>query len=94
MDKNECINIFNNMVRGDPVSFKDKLLPLVSDYLTEIKYEKSDKIINLIVANPQLIQHTIPTVVEYYCRKYNILILKQIITPDNLNFLKTILYYE
>jgi len=43
MDKNECIDIFNNMVRGDPVSFKDKLLPLVSDYLTEIKYEKSDR---------------------------------------------------
>ena len=89
MSKEECMSVFNAMIRGTPVSFTDKLIPLVSDYLTEIKYEKSDKIINLIVQNPQLIKIAIPKIVDYYCRKYNIFIL--IIDPKGLN--KTILYY-
>ena len=93
MDKSECIDIFNAMIRGTPVSFTEKLLPLVSDYLTEIKYENSDKMINLIVQNPQLIQNTIPELVDYYCRKYNILSIKQK-TLNSFNNLKTILYYE
>ena len=41
MNKNDCIEIFNAMIRGTPISFTEKLLPLVSDYLTEIKYENS-----------------------------------------------------
>lgn len=51
--------------------------------------KKSDKIINLIVQNPQLIKIAIPKIVDYYCRKYNIFILT--IDPKGLN--KTILYY-
>lgn len=84
--KNECISVFNAMIRGTPVSFREKLIPLYSEYLTEIKYEKSDKLINLIVQNPQLISAAMPKIVEYFCRKYCIL---SIIFNN-----KTILYYE
>lgn len=90
--KQECISIFNAMIRGTPT---DKLIILISDYLTEIKCEKSDKIINLIVQNPQLIQQAFPQIVEYYCRKYNILSIKRVDLNDlYINSLKTILYYE
>ena len=94
VNKEECISIFNNMIRGTPVSFQEKLLPMVSEYLTENNIENSDKMINLIVQNPQLIQQTIPKVVEYYCRKFGILsIMQQLNNSINNNF-KTILYYE
>jgi hypothetical protein len=83
------------MIRGTPISFQEKLLPLYSEYLTENNFENSDKLINLIVQNPKLIQQAIPEIVEYYCRKYNILSLN--LKPDSndlFNNLKTILYYE
>lgn len=93
--KEECMLIFNAMIRGTPVSFEKQLLPLYSEYLTENNFEKSDKLITLVVQNPQLIQQAMPKIVEYYCRKYNILVLKK---ESNLNSLlknfKTILYYE
>ena len=64
-------------------------------YLTEIKCEKSGEIINLIVQNPQLIQQAFPQIVEYYCRKYNILSVKRVDMNDlYINSLKTVLYYE
>lgn len=85
MSKEEYIKIFNAMIRGTPVDFNKNLLPMVSDYLTEIKCENSDKMISLIVQNPQLVQQIIPKIVDYYTRKYNIL---SIIFNN-----KTILYY-
>ena len=91
MTKTECIDIFNAMVRGTPVSFQEKLLPLYSEYLTENNIENSDKLINLVVQNPQLLQQSIPEVVSYYSRKYNILSL---LDRDKFSNLKTILYYE
>ena len=94
MTKNEYIDIFNAMIRGTPVSFTEKLLPMYSEYLTENNIENSEKLINLVVQNPQLIQQSIPQIVDYYCRKYNILILKKLPGPQDLNILKTILYYE
>ena len=90
--KNDCIEVFNAMIRGTPVSFKEKLLPLYSEYLTENNFENSDKLINLVVQNPQLIQNPIPELIKFYRNKYNILSLQ-----DKSNFsnnLKTILYYE
>jgi len=90
--KEFCIDMFNNMIRGTPVSFSEKLLPIYSEYLTENNVENSDKLINLVVQNPQLIQQSIPKVVEYYCRKYNILSLQD--RKDNQFINKTILYYE
>ena len=94
--KDDCINIFNAIITGTPVSFQDKLLPLYSEYLTENNFENSDKLVNLIVQNPQLIQQAIPNIVEYYCRKYNILSLKERLDLNSLfnNNFKTILYYE
>ena len=92
--KEICIDIFNNMIRGTPVSFKDRLLPIYTEYLTENNIENSDKLINLVVQNPQLIQQAIPEIVDYYCRKYNILILKKLPGEQDINVLKTILYYE
>jgi len=92
--KSECIEIFNAMIRGTPVSFDKKLLPLVSEYLTEINCEKSEKMINLIVQNPQLMQQAFPTIVSYYCRKYCILSIRKMLNEFELNITKTLLYYE
>ena len=91
MNKNDYIDIFNAMIRGTPVSFQEKLLPMYSEYLTENNIENSDKLINLVVQNPQLIQNSIPEIVDYYSRKYNILSL---CNSDKFNNLKPILYYE
>ena len=94
--KKDCIEIFNNMIRGTPVSFQTQLLPLYSDYLTENNVENSDKLINLVIQNPQLIQQAFPKIIEYYCRKYNIFYLVDKTDVNSLfnNNLKTILYYE
>ena len=91
MNKSDCIEVFNSMIRGTPVSFQEKLLPMVSDYLTEIKYENSDKLINLITQNPQLAQQTMPKLIDYYCNKFIILSVQQQV--NNLGY-QTILYYE
>ena len=75
MTKNDLIELFNCMITGTPVSFDKKLLPTISEYLTEINYENFETVKNLIVQNPQLVQKFIPELIEYYCRKYNILSL-------------------
>lgn len=90
ISKTECISVFNAMIRGTPVSFVENLLPMVVEYLTEIKYEKSDLIINLIVQNPQLIELTIPKIEEYFCRKYYIF---KLMSRKGSNINQTILYY-
>jgi hypothetical protein len=86
MTKNDYINIFNNMIRGTPVSWQNKILPMICEYLTEIKLENYDKLINLIVQNPQMCNQYLLDCVSYYCRKHCIL---SIIFNN-----KTILYYE
>lgn len=92
--REDCVSVFNAMIRGTPVSFEKQLLPLYSEYLTENNFEKSDKLINLVVQNPQLIQQVIPNIVEFYCRKYNILSLQEKPSLNSLNNnFKTILYY-
>ena len=93
MEKSECIEVFNSIINGAPISFQEKILPMVSEYLTEIKYENFDKVINLMVQNPQLVYNTLPELIEYYCRKYNIFSINQKVN-NNLFNLKTILYYE
>jgi len=95
MVKNDYIELFNNMIRGNPVNFTKTVLPIISEYLTEINCENSDKVINLIVQNPQLAQEFIPDLVKYYCNKYEILSIGIKPNLNSLNFnLKTILYYE
>lgn len=94
VSKEDCVSVFNAMIRGTPVSFEEQLLPLYSEYLTENNFEKSDKLINLVVQNPQLIQQAIPNIVEFYCRKYNIFSLQEKPSLNSLiNNFKTILYY-
>ena len=87
MTKIELIEVCNAMVRGTPVSFQEKLLPMFSEYLTENNIENSDKMINLIVQNPQLIQQAFPEVVEYFGKKFNVFVLMD-------KNLRPILYYE
>jgi hypothetical protein len=91
MSKLDYISIFNAMIRSEPLSFEKQLLPIISEYLTEINYENFKGVINLIVQNPNTIQNFIPDAIEYYCRKHGILRLQ--VVPDKLNF-RTILYYE
>lgn len=93
MSKSDCIKIFNAMIRGTPVSF-DKLISIYSDYLTENNVENSDKLINLVMQNPQLMQQAIPKIVDYYCKKYTILSVQQAVDNSLFNNLKPILYYE
>lgn len=92
--KDLCIEVFNSMIRGTPVSFTETLLPIYSEYLTENNIENSEKLINLVVQNPQLLQEAIPKIVDYYCRKYNILSILLLPNANEINIPKTILYYE
>lgn len=84
MTKYECVEIFNKMCNNVPVSF-DKLLNMVSDYLTDNNIKHSEKLIQFIINNPDLIQFTFPKIIDYFCRKYYIFSL----IYNN----KTILYY-
>lgn len=84
MTINNCVEIFNAMLVNKSVPIED-LFNLISDYLTENNIDNSDEMMKLIVQNPQLIQDTIPTILNYYIRKYDI----YSITFNN----KTILYY-
>ena len=52
MNKKDYIDMFNGIIRGDPVPFKEKVIPMISDYLTEINYENREKMISLIEQNP------------------------------------------
>lgn len=70
--KEKYKTLFNKTISGTPLDFYNELLPMISDYLTEINCEKSKEIISLIVQNPQLASQTIPTIVQYFCRKYDI----------------------
>ena len=71
MNIDDCVNIFNAMIVGKSVPI-EMLINLISDYLTENNIKHSDKIMNLIMQHPQLIQETIPTILDYYVRKYDI----------------------
>jgi len=85
MVKKDYIDFFNTLIRGEPVSLQ-KIIPMVSEYLTEIKLENKDKICKLILQNPQIANNYLPDCIRYYCKKYCIL---SIIFKN-----QTILYYE
>lgn len=88
MSKEECLQIFNNSINGVPIDF-NKIITLISDYLTEINSEKLSDIINLLIQNPQLANNFLPEVIKYYTNKYNLLI----ITDSKKNNMP-ILYYD
>jgi hypothetical protein len=85
MVKKDYIDFFNTLIRGEPVSLQ-KIIPMVSEYLTEIKLENKDKICKLILQNPQIANNYLSDCIRYYCKKYCIL---SIIFKN-----QTILYYE
>ena len=86
MEKSDYIRVFNAMIRGEPISWQKEVLPMICEYLTEIKLENYEKVINLIVQNPQLSSNYLIDCTRYYCQKHCILS----ILYNN----KTILYYE
>lgn len=85
MNKTECINLFNKFINSDNTHI-NKILEIISDYLTEINCEKSTEIISLIQQNPILLNKAFPKAMNYFILKYCILSL----IFNN----KTILYYE
>ena len=76
MNKSDYIRIFNNVIRGEPILFEKEMLPMISEYLTEIKLENKDKINKLILQNPQLANNYLFDCMRYYCRKYCILSIR------------------
>jgi hypothetical protein len=72
MDKKEITYIFNCILTNEPISFSEKILPLISEYLTDIKYEYSEKLISLISSNPLLVEKVIPKIIDFYTKKYGI----------------------
>lgn len=91
MEKKDCIEVFNAMIKQTPISFYEKIVPLILEYLTEINYEKINEMIYLIRENPQMINRFLPEMMEYYCKKFNIFKLMQ---KDKFNNFKVIMYYE
>lgn len=88
--KEECIEIFNATIKDIPISFNDRILPMILEYLTEINSENIQEKINLIGQNPELASDIFPDIIEYYCIKYNII---KVMGPDKFNNLKIIMYY-
>jgi len=85
MVKKDYIDFFNTLIRGEPISLQ-KIISIISEYLTEIKLENKDKICKLMLQNPQIANNYLPDCIRYYCKKYCIL---SIIFKN-----QTILYYE
>lgn len=86
IEKKEFVNILNAMNKGTPIPFNEKLLPLISEYLTEIKYENPDKVINLIVQNNSVSTKILSDLIQYYRKKLNVCSLSY----NN----QTLCYYE
>lgn len=82
-DKKTCIYLFNAIINKQSISFDKELVPFVTEYLTEIKYEKINEIIILLQQRPELISNQLfMAMIDYYCKKHCIFSLlagKQII---------------
>lgn len=72
MNREEIIGIFNSAINGNTISFTDKIIPLISQYLTDINYEKSSELISFIVNNPQLATQCMKVIIDYYTKELNI----------------------
>ena len=86
MEKSDYIRIFNAMIKGKSISWQKEVLPMICEYLTEIKLENKDKICKLMLQKPQIANNYLSDCIRYYCKKYCIL---SIIFKN-----QTILYYE
>ena len=71
-DKKECVDILNAMVRGTPVDFNKQLMPMIIEYLEDSNYEKKDDMMKAIAQNPALATNIMPTVCNFFRKKFNI----------------------
>lgn len=83
MSKKEYIEVLNNMIRDIPVPL-EKLINIISDYLTEINAKNSNEMILLITQNPPLVYQALPKAIDYLVRKYCIF---------SITFNNKIIYY-
>lgn len=90
MERDECIKIFNDKIRNVPLSLDKQVIPLVLDYLTEINYEKINEMISLIGQNPQIAGNFFPEMIDYYCKKFNII---KVMKKDKFNNFNLIMFY-
>ena len=72
INKKDFVEVLNAMNKGTPLPFNERILPLVSEYLTEIKYENPEKVINLIVQNNFVPTDIVSDLIQYYKKKLNI----------------------
>ena len=86
--KESCIKLFNAALNNTSISLEDDLIPLLSDYLFEVKCDKASELLSFIINNPTLILETIPTLIDYYTRKFNVCSIYL-----NKNNFKPFLYY-
>lgn len=86
MNKQEIIEIFNASIHNKSIHI-DKIIQLISEFLSDIKYNKTDEMLKFFLTNPQFTQITIPTIIKHFSIKHNIYSL----LDKEYN---TILYYE
>lgn len=86
IEKKECVDILNAMVKGTPVDFNKQLFPLINEYLDNSNYERKDDMIKAIAQNPSLATNIVPSAMDYFRKKFSI---------SSLSFNNKILaYYE
>lgn len=72
MSKDKIIEILNKAISKDTPPTIEEYLLIISEYLTEINYKDSEKVISLITQQPFIVTNFIPKVVDYFTRKLNI----------------------
>ena len=72
MNKNDFADIFNCFLTGTPVDFNNRLIPIILEYLTDIKCENTQKTISLLRNNPPILSNLMGKLIPYFCRKYSI----------------------
>lgn len=73
MNKNDYVDVFNKFLQGITVNFEEKLLPIILEYLTDVRDEKEIPLLEKqIRENPQMVTGLIPRIIEHMRRKYYI----------------------
>ena len=88
MKKEEIINLFNSIIYNTPVDINNDIIPLISEYLEDIKIDSNKyiQLIQFIISNPILLSEIFPKIIPHFCRKY---FIKSLISNK-----QTILYYD
>jgi len=72
MSKDKIIEILNKAISKDNPPTIEEYLLIISEYLTEINYKDSEKVISLITQQPIIVTNFMPKVVDYFTRKLDI----------------------